>query len=166
MTGQCIDWQRSQELADLIEAEMKACWSNASLALLRAGAVGQRDLVYCEGWIVLGGVPIPTEHGWLQTDSGVIVDPTLVLVPGERDEPATYFAGVKYTFDDVYRSLINQRATPPFVWEHGWGGCESPEYMAARDQAYRHAYGWTPEEITRQVQRTRDDLSKIGTGHS
>lgn len=141
-----VDWARSGQIAELAGSLQKACWRNASIGLLRAWIEGWRDLSYVEGWMILDdiGVPIPVEHGWLVTDAGLIVEPTLVTTRGDSGIDSIdnrYFPGVAYSHADVYHSLIVKRETPPLVWSHGFGGCGSPAYMAARDAAFKAAYG-------------------------
>jgi hypothetical protein len=138
-----VDWHRSQVLADQIGAEPKACWHNACVALL---VLQDPALTYVEGFAGLSyGLVI--EHGWLEKSPDCIIDPTLVLQSGEQENPARYFAGVRYTYEQVYRLCIKQHKAPPFVWASGWGGTKSQEYMQAQDWAYREIYGISLKDL-------------------
>jgi hypothetical protein len=71
------------------------------------------------------------EHGWIETPDGKIIEPTYA----EQNVTVRYFAGLRY--DSKERARLARKAKElPFVWQfHGWGGGESPEYMAAKNRA-------------------------------
>jgi hypothetical protein len=48
------------------------CYGN-SLDLV----IAHDELSYCEGYVVIGRIPVPMEHGWCMTEQGKVVDVTL-----------------------------------------------------------------------------------------
>lgn len=60
------------------KGERNQCYGN-SLDLV----VAHDELSYCEGYVLVSGVPMPMEHGWCVTEEGGVVDVTLAkpIVP-------------------------------------------------------------------------------------
>ncbi len=117
----------SKKAHDLIDAQPKACWKNAILALLTLPDLA--GCVYVEGWIIS---LIVIEHGWLEMPNGDIVDPT--LIKGD----AKYFPGVKYTAEQC-EEAVSKGKTLPLVYEgNGFGGFRHVGYLTAHNLAFEH----------------------------
>lgn len=71
-----VDWKLSQQLAETFRCRIKECYSNClSIAALLP------ELAYHEG---IATKIVPTDHAWLVTKDGTVVDPTYVLMDVER----------------------------------------------------------------------------------
>jgi hypothetical protein len=83
--GAPLDLRRSLETCLAIHAEPGRCWYNARLALLEMPHEFF-TATYVEGWVVgqWADSICVTEHGWIWTPRGGIVDPTIVLEPVPR----------------------------------------------------------------------------------
>ena len=86
---------KSRELAAQVDAQKKDCYRNSVLAMqLVEGSM------YVEGYVILTDlVPIPIEHGWLES-GGEVIDPTLALFDNDFSQ-YTYIPGKYYTQDMV-----------------------------------------------------------------
>ena len=117
-----LDLETSRQIADKINAQPKACWYNASLAmkLLPWWAY------YVEGFV---GGNFFMEHGWCEVD-GKVIDPTFW---NSELQPVQYFPAYRYTKGQFYRNLKKTRRELPFVWKYGKVG--SFEYQWAMQQA-------------------------------
>lgn len=117
-------------------SETKQCWYNAyTAAMYLAHLVG--DAVYVEGWAVRLKDGEVFEHGWLEREDEIL-DPTL------WDEDLGYFAGLRFTLDEVERVKIETAGTSeselPLAWRiGGWSGSDDPAYREAYEAALAHA---------------------------
>ena len=124
------DVEESRRIGKAIDALLTQCWFNARRAIQRLGDYAGAS--YVEGWAVdIGGMML--EHGWLVKDDK-IVDPTL------PDGIAAYFPGLEFKgregIDEFLgRPLEKACGKSPFFFAFGWGGCESPSFQAARENA-------------------------------
>jgi hypothetical protein len=118
------------------------CFANAFKAV-----IWNKDLSSCfyvEGWAAIEregddvNPPLYVEHGWIETPDGRIIDPTFA----GQAVTVHYFTGLRY--DQAERARLFKKAKElPFVWQfHGWGGEDSPEYMAAFNQAREYSRSW------------------------
>jgi len=125
--GMIVNRELSARLAEKVGAKPKGCWLNAWQALQR-----ERELeggLYVEGWAVTDGDALVIEHGWLEI-GGEIVDPSLY------DPPArAYFPALRFDRARARAELAANDGELPIAWRFGWGGCESSEYMDARERA-------------------------------
>jgi hypothetical protein len=121
------DVNQSVALMQRISATPNACWTNArrAFALTLVG-------YYVEGWCMRPAASQPTlgfcfEHAWLETATGVVLDPTL------PDVPLTYFGGVRYTIEEMCDALVRPHAAGgALIWHgNGWSGLGHPSYRAA-----------------------------------
>lgn len=94
---QQIDYQQSLAVARAIQAQPKACWRNAAMALLTCLDAGR----YVEGIAVWNGIPM--EHGWVEVENS-IVDPTWV-VGHARDGRVVYHPMFCYTAADLLQHV-------------------------------------------------------------
>lgn len=125
-----IDYQRSQQAAELIQAKPKECWRNSVLA-----QQNYPSAAYVEGYIVWDGLVI--EHGWLELENR-IVEPTLVNRINTDTAPPIYFAGVRYTVDEALDALGESEGELPLICRDGHWGRETPPYMLAYCDAWEH----------------------------
>ncbi len=76
------------------------------------------------------------EHAWLELDEEII-DPTLP----ERE--LIYFPGIRADGIQKLSAAIVDKKFPdefgklPLFYRYGWGGVDHPEFLAARDAAYK-----------------------------
>lgn len=133
-----INTTLSRKVSRAVKATHKACWYNASTALLKRAGGLPEGTVYVEGWVAtaLGDAPgapyFPVEHGWLETPDGAVVDPTLPLTQSDASLALNhYFAGARYDLPTLL-TRTQAHATLPLVYEgNGFGGFRNPEYLAA-----------------------------------
>lgn len=128
--NQELNHQLSQQAAELVKAQPKACWRNAILAQQHYSKAN-----YVEGWVVSRGVVI--EHGWLEMEDKVI-DPTLISRLNNDAEPPTYFPGVRYTCEEAFDVLAEREGELPLVCRDGHWGRETPPYMLAYCDAWEY----------------------------
>lgn len=124
-----LNIEKSREIAELICAEKKACWRNALLALLSLDFLAGYS--YIEGWVFY---IVPMNHGWLISEEGEIIDPTLVL--NEIQGTIQYFPAIIYSLDQA-AALVN--VALPAVENDGHGGYSNNAYMAAFQAAMKAA---------------------------
>ena len=94
-TEPIFDYVLSASIAERIHALPKACWANALTAFRTQNEL--QNAWHVEGWAVPLDHPMPIEHGWVETEKGIIVDPTLAVIQDE-DNPDCYyryFAGAR-----------------------------------------------------------------------
>lgn len=136
-----LDRTGSKMLARMIRAETGKCWKNSVRCFLahvpcHIMPVGS---VYVEGWALLTPtMPIPTEHGWIETPDNRILDPTIALLGFDKNLIASaYIGGVRYERQQVFACLTTN-PVPPFIWKgHGFGGFRHAGYLAAFNEALR-----------------------------
>lgn len=122
--------EESARLAKEIRAKKQQCYYNAFSVIFYVKRYGAAD--YVEGYAVSGdGLLI--EHGWVEAN-GEILDPTL------PDYDLTYFPGLRWTGERGISEALKipkEKGTDdlPFFYRFGWGGSDSPEFMAAWEQA-------------------------------
>ena len=130
------DVAESLRVCNALRAKIKRCYWNAIRAIETLPEY--RDADYVEGYAVrLSPVLFPFEHGWLEKD-GKVIDPTMA------EDDLRYFAGLRWRGPSGLaeaKTLPRPRGTPqlPYFFRLGWGGCNSPEFMQARVEAYRCA---------------------------
>lgn len=159
--NQEIDYQLSQQAAELIQAKSKECWRNAILAQQH-----YPDAIYVEGCIVWNGLVI--EHGWLELENR-IVEPTLARRLNMDLEPPQYFAGVRYTVEEALDALGEANGELPLICRDGHWGRETPPYMLAYcdawDHSIRQSIGERSEGILQDIYRLRDLYTQRMTSH-
>lgn len=141
--NQEIDYQLSQQAAELIQAKSKECWRNAILAQQH-----YPDAIYVEGCIVWNGLVI--EHGWLELENR-IVEPTLASRLNMDLEPPQYFAGVRYTVEEALNALGEVNGELPLICRDGHWGRETPSYMLAYCDAWDHSIIQSGNEKTEGI---------------
>lgn len=115
-----------------IAAKPQQCYYNGVKAIIHCPEYCVAT--YVEGYAQLeDGVLI--EHGWLERD-GEIIDPTL------PSEAISYFPGLRFEGEPGISEAIRLPKPDwaedlPFFYRFGWGGKDSPEFMAAWDAALR-----------------------------
>lgn len=156
-----IDYQRSQQAAELIQAKPKECWRNSVLAQQHYPGAA-----YVEGYIVWSGLVI--EHGWLELENR-IVEPTLVNRLNTDAEPPQYFAGVRYTAEEALDALGESEGELPLICRDGHWGRQTPHYMLAYCDAWEHFLDQTGIEegasILQDIHRLRDQYIQRMTGN-
>jgi len=114
------EWSRWMNC--LLKALPYQCWQNAKRALAYLGA----DARYVEGWVVRPD-GLLVEQSWCEAD-GRIIDPTL------PDAEMTYFAGLRFAAQQL--ATLDRDPYTPLAWQlYGRGGCDSPEYRGAFEEA-------------------------------
>jgi hypothetical protein len=130
------DVVESVRVGKAVRAQSKRCYWNAVRAIQTLPEYQDAD--YVEGFAVrLSPVRFPFEYGWLEK-GGKVIDPTM------PEEDLRYFAGLRWRGLSGLaeaKALPRPRGTPglPIFFRLGWGGCDSPEFMRARAEAYRCA---------------------------
>jgi hypothetical protein len=109
---------------------MKQCWFNARKVVMKLAEYAEAS--YVEGWAVSPEGAI-YEHGWVVRD-GKVIDTTL------PDNDWVYsggleFKGRKEIEEFLQTPLGKKHKKDPFLYAFGWGGCESPGYMKAFENA-------------------------------
>jgi hypothetical protein len=123
--------EESARLAKEIGSKKRQCYRNAFRVILWVREHCKSD--YVEGIAVFGdGLVI--EHGWIEAN-GEILDPTI------PNDDMTYFPGLRWTGERGIADAIKipkDKGTDdlPFFYRFGWGGSGSPEFTAARKQAW------------------------------
>ncbi len=102
-----VDVPLSIRAARAVRAKPKECYINAWRALSYCPEL--EDCLYVEGYILIPSIPFATEHGWLETPDGTVVDPTLY-----RDQDNEYFAGLRFTLEQTLAPLAKRRTLPLF----------------------------------------------------
>jgi len=110
-----------------ISVRPRHCFYNAFQAVMYCREFC--NATYVEG---IAGVPL-IEHGWIELN-GEIIDPTL------PDVDLVYFPGLRFTGGRELSKAIKMPKNHwsedlPIFYRFGWGGCDSPEFMAARKSA-------------------------------
>lgn len=93
-----LDRAWSTRLAEQVHAEIGQCYANAFTAVDTLPELA--TTTYCEGAVISRLFPDVSEHGWIETADGTILDPTLALPdPGLQQERwgKGYFVGRRYT---------------------------------------------------------------------
>lgn len=122
------DESLSQYIADAVEVMPKQCWRNALLAAHALLAMGNDDVRYVEGYVVIevgrvhisgadpvdtAGVCLPIEHGWVTVGDSV-VDVTL---NGLR-APKAFFPGVSWDGEEAIKLALGN-TLPLFISQGG-----------------------------------------------
>lgn len=123
-------------LAEAINSQPKQCWQNAMKAVVELRRKSQHHVtLYVEGWItIIGGIPVPIAHGWLEV-GGAVVDPTLDVDEHE------YYPGQRFTLHELLDALKTSKYHLPINFTF-----RNPDYRAAHDDACRDLYGFTDDE--------------------
>jgi len=132
-----FDYHLSATIAENIHAVPKACWINSFKAIQTQEQL--EKAWYVEGWAVPLNHPMPIEHGWIETEAGIIIDPTFAAIQDEDnpDNYYRYFTGVRYTKAQL-QGVDGEKL--PHVWTFGgWGGYQYPPYRNAYEQAISFA---------------------------
>ena len=114
-----------------IGAKRKQCYYNAFKTLYYCHEYAHAT--YVEGIAVVGTLSL--EHGWIEFNDEII-DPTLPT------DTFVYFPGLRCE-GPLGISMALRRSKPsycddlPFFYRFGWGGCDCPEFAAARQAAER-----------------------------
>lgn len=154
--------------------QLQKCWLNALHAvretrgLLHAMGLGDRPLMYVEGWMVLEPLPIPMEHGWLQVDD-IVIEPTLPL---ERDNkqalPYHYtFGQIAYypafvdTPENAMVLVSKSKSLPILPYHPDTREQQAQAYRDARHHAHVHVFG---DDFNNFVLSSRKHLGDTLTG--
>jgi hypothetical protein len=115
-----------------VQVTQQKCYRNAFRVIQYVP--GYEDAAYVEGVAVRrNGLSI--EHGWVEFD-GEIIDPTL------PDDEMAYFPGLRFPgqvgISEALRIPKHFKGDSdlPIFYRFGWGGCESPEFCQAWDDAW------------------------------
>lgn len=131
-------------------ARDKDCYRNAvhATSVLGAGSL------YVEGWVVCvsGGIPLPTEHGWVEYEGSVIDVTPIFLEEGSEYE---YFPGVRYDFQMLWERISKPGTTLPLV---GLASLSNEPHREAYFEANRAAFG---EDGVRLLQDTFDHNQRV-----
>lgn len=137
-----VDYELSQQIAEAVKAELKACWRNAFMGLYELP-----DATYVEGWAVTLWGLLVIEHGWLEYQ-GKIVDPTAALWDELRG--MVYFPGLRFDRDQaregMEKSATCEPGDLPIAWRYGWGGFQSKDYKASYEAALAYIQKMRDEE--------------------
>lgn len=107
-------WPDRADPATVPDMARGQCFANAGIL-----AVERPDLTYVEGW---AGSLIPTEHAWLVTADGAVVDPTW------GHSPDAVYLGVPLT-----RHCVMRRTTDTGVWGILVEAWRQPRWHVLRD---------------------------------
>lgn len=120
-----------------MKAKPGKCYYNAYRVIQELPEYHQAD--YVEG-VTVDRLGLLLEHAWVEKD-GEVIDPTFV------EDDMTYFPGLRYR-GQMGLATAMMTAKPaytrddlPFFYRFGWGGGDSPEFMAAWEKAKGHANG-------------------------
>ena len=107
------------------------CYYNAFQVVLHCKEFN--SATYVEGIAVLDGLEL--EHGWIEHNDEII-DPTL------PNDPLVYFSGLRFEGEIGISKAIripkqSGENDLPIFYRFGWGGSDSPEFMAAREAGKR-----------------------------
>lgn len=124
------DKVESHRVRKIVGAAMKQCWFNARKVILLLDEYA--DASYVEGWAVSPEGAI-YEHGWV-VRNGKVIDTTL------PDNDWVYFGGLEFKgrkeIEEFLQTPLGKKhKKDPFLYAFGWGGCESPGYMKAFENA-------------------------------
>lgn len=136
-----VDLQHSRRLARAVGARNGNCYVNAVRALLHGGPL-VREACYVEGIVVVDfSIPLPFDHGWLESADGEILDPTSAY-HADGATPRCYFGIARYARAEVLRQIATaadpSRIMMPFLSGRGGWGQELPEWGPAQVAALRH----------------------------
>lgn len=113
---------------DFSKGTVQECFANATKLLMQ-----EKQLVYCEGFAISKGCPLPTRHAWVTDGKGRAFDSTW--------KRGIAYAGVPLKTDYVVSLALKYRAIVSMIddWEHGWPLlrelAESPEKWLAQSGA-------------------------------
>lgn len=129
-----VDRAWSRRIAEQLGTEVEDGDQNAYWAIRQIPELA--DGVYVEGYAVYDGPTAPRKHAWIEVEDTVL-DPSPLLFEAKRVQ---YFPGLRFTREEVYKWVRDSGLLPP-VYQHGWGGFDSPEMMRASALA-AEAVGW------------------------
>jgi hypothetical protein len=127
-----FDYIESALVASTIDAKKRECFKNCVIALL-VNAVAS-EFIYVEGFALSAGQVF--EHGWLENDDGLIVDPTLVLYNGDHTS-AQYFPVYRFTREEIERKRQATNKNKPFMTP-----LEIDKMRRMRDRESLHYQQW------------------------
>jgi hypothetical protein len=142
-------------IAMQIGAVFGHCYENAYPAFFACPALFEPDGLFVEGWIVFeeSNQVILMEHGWLLSNNGRIIDPTIALAiaPGQ---PVYYFPGVVRTRAEL-ETLENEFFPHVRFESYGDDGMGHADYHAAYEAAQEKAkFLLTEGKTFREVRAT------------
>lgn len=117
-----FDRELSDAAAECVDAKPKQCYRNAVMSLVLADhwLLGDsHDLVYVEGTIIVDGLPIPFEHGWLELKDGTVIDPTSAVVQSS-DTNVDYYPAVRFAPEVAQRRAIGRYSRLPLCANSEW----------------------------------------------
>lgn len=91
--------------------KMKECYCNAINVMLNPPILNGFDdrLIYCEGYAIPAGIPIPIEHGFCVNSFGEVIDPTW-------KEPGIEYFGVPFKHQFVLQRMRETEVYGIFDW--------------------------------------------------
>ncbi len=105
-----INWDRSNTLANIIDARIGRCKTNVIRAFLDYRNDLPKDAVLIEGLYLIGGQPFG--HAWIETRE-YIIDPTLILEENESlKETVKYDKVIDWEETQIRREYSDQQITP------------------------------------------------------
>lgn len=144
-----LDYHKSKQLAELLNARTKQCYYNSIMATIcHLDDHADDQLAYVEG-VAISPMGIPMEHGWVKAGDAIL-DPTWVIIhDAETMATVRYFPATQYNRDAIREALgkaVNSRHNlrlPLFIWTPGTSEAtySDPHIAAATEAAYRFVFG-------------------------
>lgn len=145
-----VSYYGSRHLAIQIEAKQRECWKNAVLSVLVLDNL-YRESIYCEGFVLRPGLPIPIEHGWVLYGD-TILDPTLVLLDNATVRDNFYFSASTYGREEL----------ESFVWELGEDeSLMLPLFLYRGGKTALASHGEAHNRVWRYLFRDNPEAAKI-----
>jgi hypothetical protein len=148
-----FQYEASRIVAHASRAQWGHCYESAFRAFFRFPKNFFPSGTFIEGWAVFetDDDVVLLEHGWLVSNTGDLIDPTMVLVL-DHDDPITHFPGVARGWTEM--ECLEHEWFPHVQFEtYGSDGMGHPAYKAAYEAACRHAQA--------RVERTGKRLHEV-----